>query len=69
MIVRLNGLLENPSDQIKEDAAENLASISFDEDGKAKTVASGSIKLLAPLLSSEVSAVRCSAARCLASLG
>ena len=37
-------------------------------EGKFKTVASGSIKVLCPLLKSEVSEVRCSVARCLASL-
>ena len=65
---RLNYHLESQNARIREYAALNLGSISYNQIGKTQTIDAGSIDPLCEMLSDEVSEVRTASTRALASL-
>ena len=68
VLARLNKHLSSKNSKIRELAASNLASISFNMKGKEQTIESGSIPHLCQMLHDEVSEVRTAATQALASL-
>jgi HEAT repeat protein len=68
VLQRLNGHLKSPNWKIRQLAAENLGSISYNVMGKSATIDAKSIPPLCELLSDEIFEVRASALRALASL-
>jgi len=65
---RLNGHLKSPHFKIRELAAMNLGSISYNSIGKEETINAGSIPPLCEMLTDGVSDVRTASTRALASL-
>lgn len=65
---RLNNHLESENFAIRELAALNLGSISFNSIGKEQTIDAGSIPPLCNMLTDKISEVRCAATRTLCSL-
>lgn len=68
VLQRLNGHLASKEWRIRELAAENLGSISFNVEGKQQTIEAESIPPLCSMLKDPISDVRCAAVRALASL-
>lgn len=68
VLVRLNGHLKSQNWKIRQLAAENLGSISYNVMGKSSTIEAKSIPPLCEMLSDEVFECRASALRALASL-
>jgi len=68
VLARLNNHLSSKSKKIRELAASNLASISYNMKGKEQTIEAGSIPHLCKMLHDEVSEVRTAATIALASL-
>lgn len=68
VLARLNGHLKSTNWKIRQLAAENLGSISYNVMGKSATIEAKSIPPLCDLLSDEIFEVRASALRALASL-
>ena len=68
VLARLNKHLAAKEWQIRQLAAENLCSISFNDDGKTQTIEAGSIQPLTEMLTDTISDVRTSAVCALASL-
>lgn len=68
ILPRLNKHLTAKEWQIRQLAAENLCSISFNDDGKIQTIEAGSITPLTEMLTDTISDVRMSAVCALASL-
>lgn len=67
-LARLNSYLESQNPKIRELAALNLGSISYNTKGKEKTIEAMSIPPLCKMLHDEVSEVRTASTRALASL-
>lgn len=68
VLARLNKHLGAKEWQVRQLAAENLCSISFNDDGKTQTIEAGSILPLTEMLTDSISDVRTSAVCALASL-
>jgi HEAT repeat protein len=68
VLVRLNTHLKSHNWHIRKLAAENLGSISYNVYGKSQTIQAQSIPPLCEMLSDDITEVRASALRALASL-